>query len=116
MYYDEIIDIMFPGIFITIGNKTEEGYNDVFNYIKYYLDQLFINRGIKYNFESFITDFEKALYNAFNNIFNKEKNIKQIGCHFHYLQNIRKYFQKKGIYKQFYDNLIITSKFNIYAF
>ena len=88
---------MFPGIFIAINNKSEEGYNDVFNYIKYYLDQILKNRGKKYNFESFTTDFEKALYNVFNNTINKEKIIKQIGCYFHYLQNIRKYFQKKGL-------------------
>ena len=30
MYYDEIIDKMIPGIFITINNKTEEDYKDVF--------------------------------------------------------------------------------------
>ena len=37
MYYDEIIDKMIPGIYITINNKTEERYLDTFNYIKYYL-------------------------------------------------------------------------------
>ena len=30
MYYDEILDKMLPGIYITINNKTEEGYKDVF--------------------------------------------------------------------------------------
>ena len=114
MYYDEILDKMLPGIYIAINNKTEEGYKDVFRYIKYYIDNILKDREKNYHFETFTTDFEIALYNAFNKIFNKEKNIRQIGCYFHYLQNIRKYFQKKGltknIYKNIYNNLMSSAK------
>ena len=96
MYYDEIINKMIPGIYITINNKTEEGYTDIFIYIKYYIDKLLKNRDEQYKFETFTTDFEIALYNAFNKVFNVDNHIRQIGCYFHFLQNIRKYFQKKG--------------------
>ena len=44
MYYDEILDKMLPGIYITINNKTEEGYKDVFSYIKYYIDNILKDR------------------------------------------------------------------------
>ena len=114
MYYDEIIDKMIPGIYITINNKTEERYLDTFNYIKYYLYKILEKREEQSNFETYTTDFEIALYSAFNKVFNVDNNIRQIGCYFHYLQNIRKYFQTKGltknIYKSFYNNIISTCK------
>ena len=114
MYYDEIINKMIPGIYITINNKTEEGYTDIFIYIKYYIDKLLKNRDEQYKFETFTTDFEIVLYNAFNKVFNVDNHIRQIGCYFHFLQNIRKYFQKKGllknIYTNFYNNIISTCK------
>ena len=53
MYYDEIIDKMITRIFILINNKTNEGYKDVFFYIKYYLEYLFKNRQEEYKFETF---------------------------------------------------------------
>ena len=94
MYYDNITDKMIPGIFIIINNKAYEGYVDCFNFIKNYIYRL-NNNEEKLNFKTFTTDFEIALYNAFNFVFNKNKNIRHIGCYFHFLQNIRKFLQKK---------------------
>ena len=74
MYYDIIIEIMIPGVFITINNKTEEGYLDCFLYLKYYIDKLIlINKKELLRFTTFTSDFEIALINAFNKVFNKEK-------------------------------------------
>ena len=84
MYYDNITDKMIPGIFIIINNKTYEGYVDCFNYIKNYIYRL-NNSEEKLNFKTFTTDYEIALYNAFNFVFNKYKNIRHIGCYFHFL-------------------------------
>lgn len=97
MYYDVIIEKMLPGIFIIINNKTEEGYQASFTYIKEYIKKLLNNNLKKLKFKTFTTDFEIALFKAFNEVFNEEKNIKHIGCYFHYLQNIRKYLQKNGL-------------------
>ena len=97
MYYDNIIEKMIPGVFIIINNKTEEGYLDCFLYLKYCIDKIvIINKKELVHFTTFTTDFEIALINAFNKVFNKEKNIRHIGCYFHYIQNIRKYMQKNG--------------------
>ena len=93
MYYDIIIEKMIPGIFIVSNNKTHEGYLDSFFYIKNYIDFITNFNEDKIKFKTFTTDFEKCLFNAFDKIFNKNKNIKHIGCYFHYLQNIHKYMQ-----------------------
>ena len=93
MYYDVIIEKMILGIFIVAINKTQEGYLDSFFYIKNYIDFITNFNEDKIKFKTFTTDFEKCLFNAFDKIFNKNKNIKHIGCYFHYLQNIHKYMQ-----------------------
>ena len=106
MYYDIIIEKMIPGIFIVSNNKTQEGYLDCFYYIKNYIDFITNFKEDKIKFETFTTDFEKGLFNAFDKIFNKNKNIKHIGCYFHYIQNIRKYMQS--------NHLATSEKKNIY--
>ena len=67
------------------------------------------NDGTKLKFATFTTDFEKALFNAFDKILNiNKKKIKHVGCYFHYIQNIRKFLQKSGFtgkeFKEIYDN------------
>ena len=105
---------MIPGIFIILNNKTEEGYRDCFLYIKYYIDALIKNDETKLKFATFTTDFEKALFNAFDKIFNINKKIKHVGCYFHYIQNIRKFLQKNGFtgkeLKNIYDNIMTITK------
>ena len=105
MYYDIIILKMIPGIFIVINNKTEEGYIDCFMYIKYYIDRLLIKNKNQVKFKTFTTDFEIALFKAFDYIFNQDKSIKHIGYYFHYVQNIRKYLQKEGFTSKYFSNL-----------
>ena len=97
MYYDVIIEKMIPWIFIIINNKTQEGYKDSFTYIKEYINKSNKQSRNKLKFKTFTTDFEIALFKAFNEVFNEENEIKHIGCYFHYLQNIRKYLQKNGL-------------------
>ena len=96
MYFYVIIEKMIPGIFILMNNKTEEGYIDCFKYIKEYIYRLNKNIKTAIKIKTFTTDFEIALYNSFDKVFNSDNNIRHIGCYFHYLQNIRKYLQKNG--------------------
>ena len=79
MFYDVIIEKMIPGIFIILNNKTEEGYIDCFIYLKYHIDKLIcIEKKEKLRFTRFTNDFEIALINAFNKVFNREKKIHRI--------------------------------------
>ena len=67
-----------------INNKTLEGYLELFKKIKAIIT---IENTKKLELESYSTDFEIALINALGIIF---KEVKQIGCYFHYCKNIRK--------------------------
>ena len=80
MYYDIIIEKMISGIFILINNKTEEKYKDIITYIKEYIKKLLNDNLIKLKFKTFTTVFEIALFKAFNEVLNEEKNIKHIGA------------------------------------
>ena len=112
MYYDIIIDKMIPGIYIIINNKTYEGYYDSFLFIKNFIDK--INGNNNYNFLTFTTDYEVALFTAFNKVFNSNNKVKHVGCYFHFLNNIHKYLQKNGFttnkYKKLYDSVINLCK------
>ena len=114
MYYDIIIEKMISGIFILINNKTEEKYKDSITYIKEYIKKLLNDNLIKLKFKTFTTVFEIALFKAFNEVFNEEKNIKHIGGYFHYLRNIRKYLEKNGLTSnkniEYYHSLINIKK------
>ena len=119
MYYDVIIEKMIPGIFIIINNKTLEGYKDSFTYIKEYIIKSNNQSRKKFKFKTFTTDFEIALFKAFNEVFNEGNEIKHIGCYFHYLQNIRKYLQKNGLTAkkniEYYNSIInICKSFTLY--
>ena len=46
--------------------------------------------------KTFTSDFEIGLYMAFQTVFNKDNNLRHIGCYFHFLQNIRKFSQKNN--------------------
>ena len=97
MYYEEIVDKIVFGIYITINDKSFAGYVDVFTYIKSYLDKMLENRFKKYSFVTFTTNFEIALFKAFDDVFNTYKNITHVGCYFHYVNKIRKKLQGLGI-------------------
>ena len=89
---------MIPGIFIVINNKSLEGYNQCFKYIR---DYIYIYSYVKNDFNKikwkmFTMDFEYSLYTSFEKIFKDLNNLNHKGCFFHYLKNIRKYLVKNG--------------------
>ena len=96
MFYDPICFKMIPGIFIAINNKTLEGYNQCFKYIRDYIYNYVKNDLNKIKWKKFTTDFEYSLYTSFKNIFSRLENLSHKGCFFHYLKNIRKYLVKNG--------------------
>ena len=112
MFYDPICFKMIPGIFIAINNKTLEGYNQCFKYIRDYIYNYVKNDLNKIKWKMFTTDFEYSLYTSFKNIFSRLENLSHKGCFFHYLKNIRKYLVKNGFtakkkledYKYIIDN------------
>ena len=96
MFYDPLILKMLPGIFISINNKSLNGYTECFKYIKNYINN-YINSDLKkIKWKTFTTDFEISLFTAFKNEFSYIKDLKHLGCFFHYLKNIRKYLMKHG--------------------
>ena len=74
----------------------------------------------KLQWETFTSEFEKALINGFHKTFNKinEEEIHHVDCYFHFLYNCRKRLAKEGYcsykYKADYDlimNFISTLPF-----
>ena len=100
MFYDPICFKMIPGIFIAINNKTLEGYQEIFRYIRNYIFNYIQNDLKKIKWKIFTTDFEYSLHTAFYEIFKDIKNLKHKGCFFHYMKNIRKYLVKNGFTKK----------------
>ena len=82
MFYDNLCNKMLPRIFISINNKTYEGYCEIFLSIKKY------NLGILKNNISIVkwiiytTDLEIALYYSFKNAFLELDNLSHLGCFF----------------------------------
>ena len=56
-----------------------------------------VENTIKSNFQSYTIDFERALINATNIIF---ENKRQVGCFYHYCRNIRERALELGLYKK----------------
>lgn len=102
---------MIPGIFITMNNKTLNGYKEVFQIIKNYILDIINNKIERIKWKAFTTDY--ALYTAFSDVFNFINPLKHVGCFFHYLSNIRKYLQQNGFtdinHEQDYDYIIKES-------
>ena len=61
MFYDPILFKIVPGIFIAINNKTLEGYNQCFKYIRDYIYNYVKNALNKIKWKMFTTDFEYSL-------------------------------------------------------
>ena len=57
MLYDPISFKMIPGIFIAINNKTLEGYNECFKYIRDYIYKYVKDDLKKIKWKMFTTDF-----------------------------------------------------------
>ena len=83
MYLDPIILKMIPSVFCVINNKSYEPYKCVFTDLS---TKINISDKTKLNLLTFTSDFEKALYTGFYDVFkNLCPNIKHIGCLFHYM-------------------------------
>ena len=80
LYYDSITNAKYPGAYILINSKLFQSYLLVFSAFKNILTKY---NSIEIKLETITVDFETALINALREIF---KNIKIIGCYFHYMQ------------------------------
>lgn len=100
MFYDPVYYKMIPRVFILLNNKTMYGYIEVLNFLKHHILQTISNNINKIKWKTVTTDFEVGLYTAFNKVFNFIKNIKYVGCFFHFLKNIRKYLFSQGFNKK----------------
>ena len=101
LYYDCIIFKFIPAVFIIMNNKTKIGYNNVFSHLKENIKayQKLTKKPLQW--DTFTTDFEKPLINAFHIVFNNNeagKEIYHIGGYFHFLKNCRKKLQKRDIH------------------
>ena len=109
MYYDLEYKKRFLAIYALINNKKYEGYDYLFKKI-YNIITLENTRKIK--IKSFSTDFESALLNA---VKNNLRNIRGVGCYFHYckliVSHIKKYKLKK--IKDFNYNIFLYEITNI---
>ena len=100
MYLDVIELKMVPGIFCCTNNKTYDGYKYIFNDILEKLLGYANNKHAKLKLKTFTTDLELALYTAFNDVFSKEiKDLKHIGCYYHYIFNIINHLNSLGLRK-----------------
>ena len=83
-----------------MNNKTLIGYNHVFEHLKENIKAYQNLTKELLQWDTFTTDFEKPLINAFHIVFNNNetgKEIYHIGCYFHFLK-IGEKIAKRGIY------------------
>lgn len=114
LYYDYIIYKFISAVFIIMNNKTQIGYNHVFSHLNENIKAYQKLTKEPLQWDSFTTDFEKPLINAFHIVFNNKeegKEIYHIGCYFHFLKNCRKKLQKEGYtsLKKFADYNILMN-------
>jgi len=77
--------VSFPMVYVLLKSRTEETYFTLFNIIRQILP-------LKYNLIRFVTDFEKGLMNAIQQMFPENR----LGCcWFHYTQSIVRYCHRK---------------------
>ena len=95
LQYDEEIKKRAPGCYILLNNKTENGYKLAFTNFKKIVT---LDDTHELSLISYSTDFEKALYNALEDIF---PNIRRLGCYFHYSYNLRKKLKEFNIINPF---------------
>ncbi|XP_066592969.1 uncharacterized protein [Prorops nasuta] len=86
----KVNDKFFPFIWVLTNSKTQKNYENVFYLIREKLLGSFVPILC-------ISDFEKAMQNSIKTVF-PEINLQ--GCYFHYTYDLRKYFQKCGIFEQ----------------
>ena len=103
LYYDSDLNKRFPGLFALINNKKENGYLELFRKI---YDIISINKTKEISLKSYTIDFEIGLINVCKSIF---KNVKCVGCYYHYTRAIWEYAKNIKLIKK--DNKQIVEKF-----
>ena len=91
MAYYTLLDIKVPCSYILMNNKNEKSYELVF---KSLLKIITIDNSIDLKIITITTNFEKGILNAVKTTF---KNIRHVGCMFHYIKNIRLNLLKIGL-------------------
>ena len=99
MAYYTLIDLKFPCSYILMNNKNEKSYELVF---KNLLNIITMDNSIDLKIISITTDFEKGILNAVKTVF---KNIRYVGCMFHYIKNLRLNLLKIGLINNEISNL-----------
>lgn len=83
-----------PVVFVLMTIKSQSLYQTVLSHVS----EVAANIGIELNPTMILTDFELAMINAFSHEF---KGASQVGCFFHFSQNLWKKVQKSGLVSQF---------------
>lgn len=83
-----------PVVFVLMTKKSQSLYQAVLSHVS----EVAANIGIELNPTMILTDFELAMINAFSHEF---KGASQVGCFFHFSQNLWKKVQKSGLVSQF---------------
>ena len=99
MAYYTLIDLKIPCSYILMNNKNEKSYELVF---KSLLNIITMDNSIDLKIISITTDFEKGILNAVKTVF---KNIRHVGCMFHYIKNLRLNLLKIGLINNEISNL-----------
>ena len=94
MAYNVLLDMKIPCAYILLNNKLQNSYEIVLNNIKNIITE---NNTFKINLISISHDFEEALINAIKNTF---INIRNVGCLYHYIKNIRLNMKKIHLFQK----------------
>ena len=103
-----------------MNNKIQIGYKHVFSHLNENLKAYKNLTKEPLQWDTFTTDFEKPLINAFHLVFNNndtEKELRHIECYFHFLKNCRKKLKKEGytsLKKISYYNMLINYVAQLY--
>ena len=93
LYREEESGKRYPGLFVLMFNKKQEGYKYLFKEI---LEILTLEKRSKLKLLSYTIDFEKVLIYATRDIFGE---VRQIGYYYHYCRNIGEEIRDFGLLK-----------------
>ena len=98
MYKDFLTGEKIPGLYILMNRINSFFYDIIFESVISIITQ---NKSLPLNVKFIITDSELALNKS---IKNKFKDVKRIGCYYHYKKNLLKNMKEFGLYKNKYKN------------
>jgi len=94
MFYDKFSQKKIPTIYILTNNKFQKSYEIIFEKVKNIIK---IENTEDIEWISICVDFEIALSNEINKIF---KEVRIVGCLFHYIKDIRLNALKMGLFNK----------------